>query len=335
MTNSGSSALDVAIQAMGWKPGTRVATPTLTFPTTISPIVKYGMIPVFVDADETYNANPFQLAELAESGVDYAVLPHMVGNTLNPAVWTMFKETIEDSCDALGSKFGPQLAGTFGTISCFSFYGAHHLFTGEGGMTCTKNTALYDKMLSIVSWGRDCLCRPAEDNVCGKRFDVKVDGVDYDHKYIASNFGGNYKPLDLCGVLGNIQINKLERFTEIRKRNFNYLYNYFQDIQDIVTLPKIVTGADPSWFAFPITLRKGNRKEITGRIEKRGVQTRLMFAGNITRHPCMKDVPHEKPFPLDVSDSVMANTFMVGLNQTVTPEECHKIATVVKEEVTK
>jgi len=333
MVNSGSSALYIAVKAMGWKPRTRVATCALAFPTTVAAIVNNGHIPVFVDCDVTYNADPFQLKAVAEKGVGAAVLAHMVGNTLNPVVFSMFRDTVEDACDAIGSSFGNTPAGQFGSISCFSTYMAHHMGTGEGGVVCTKNNDLYDKMLSYVNWGRSCLCRPGEDNVCGKRMEYEVDGVPYDHKYIAWTLGGNFKPMELSGVLGNIQINKLPLFKEIRNRNFSYLLSYFADLTDYVSLPMVVEGADPCWFAFPLTLRKGDRADICKRIEARGVQTRLMYTGNILRHPAMDDVEHEAPYPLDNCNNVMENTFMVGLGQTVSPAECEKVAQVVKEEV--
>jgi CDP-6-deoxy-D-xylo-4-hexulose-3-dehydrase len=167
-----------------------------------------------------------------------------------------------------------------------------------------------------------------------------VDGIPYDHKYIAGRAGGNLRPLELCGVLGNVQFRKWERYAKIRERNFNYLFkNLFGGVHGIseedVSFPKTERGAYPSWFAVPFTLKRGNRRDICKRIENRGVQTRLLFAGNITRHPMMQGIPCETPFPLIHSDNVMQHSFMVGVNQTITEEECEKIAKVVREEVTR
>jgi len=333
MTNSGSSSILIAVKAMGWPAGTEVATPALTFPTDVAALVNLGMVPVFVDCFDTYNADANQLYDLSQKGIKAALLPHMFGIPLPEVVWTLFDKTVEDNCDALGTTINGRMTGAFGTVSCHSFYPAHHITTGEGGMCVTANHDVYSTLFSLVSWGRDCYCRPGYDDSCGNRWGHKISGIDYDHKYIAKTCGFNLKPLEMCGILGRLQLNKLDKYAEIRKRNFEYLYKRLVDCEDVVKLPVMPSGADPSWFAFPIFLKKGDRTSVCKRIEARGVQVRMPMAGNITLHPMMDGVPHRVPFGLDRSTEVMRQTFLVGVNHTITEEECEHIAKVVIEEI--
>jgi CDP-6-deoxy-D-xylo-4-hexulose-3-dehydrase len=336
MVNSGSSANFIATQAL-FKAGDKVAIPASCFPTTLSPLIILGIIPVFVDCcPDTLNANPHQLVELsAREDIAGAVIPNTLGNPNHPAVWKYFRKTIEDNCDGFGSALDGKLTGTNGTISTKSFYPAHHIFTGQGGMALTENHDLNLKLRSLSSWGRDCVCPPGVDNVCGRRFEHEVDGVFYDHKYIAGRAGGNLRPLELCGVLGNVQFRKWEKYHAIRERNFRRMHENLSPCNEKISTPKVERGARPSWFSFPVTLKQGSRRDICRAIESRGCQTRLLFAGNITRHPMMQGIPCETPFPLTHSDNVMKHSFMVGVNQTITEEECEKIAKVVREEVTR
>jgi CDP-6-deoxy-D-xylo-4-hexulose-3-dehydrase len=244
--------------------------------------------------------------------------------------------SIEDSCDAFGSEIDGLPCGRYGTISTFSFYPAHHLTTGEGGMTLTGDPVLARRIESMCSWGRDCHCKPGFDDTCRNRLGYVIDGVGpYDHKYTFTYPGFNLKPLELQGVLGNVQIQKSDGYKRIRQRNFSRLYAALEPLEDVVRLPVSEPGASPSWFAFPVTLLRGDRAEITRRIESRGVATRMLFAGNAYRQPFMKGFQSIVPFPLENSDVVMKNTFLIGINHTITPEECEHVATVVKEEVTR
>ena len=328
MVNSGSSALLVAVKAMGWKPGDKVITPAVTFPTTIAPLLHFGITPVFVDVEEaTYNIDPAKTQETIRrvDGIVGAVIPHTLGNPVDPMLWMLFADTVEDACDAFGSEIHGRKCGTFGTVSTFSFFPAHHITTGEGGMVCTAHEQLNAEIVKYVNWGRACWCKPGFDSTCGKRLDYEVDGIPYDHKYAFDVAGFNLKPLDLCGVIGRVQLAKAERFKQTRARNFEILDRGFAEIEDLVIRPKALPEASPCFFGYPITLRKGNRAEITKRIEEKGVATRLVFGGNITRQPMMKGMEIIAPCGLEQSDKVMSSSYIVGCNHTITEEEAHYI----------
>ena len=337
MVNSGSSALLVAIKAMGWKPGDRVITPAVTFPTTIAPLLHFGITPVFVDVEEgTYNVGLEKYMDTitAVKGVTGAVIPHTLGNPVDPFIW-LATDTVEDACDAFGSEINGRKCGTFGMISTFSFFPAHHITTGEGGMVCTSFEELHTDICKYVNWGRACWCKPGHDSTCGARFDHTISDIPYDHKYIFDLPGFNLKPLDICGVVGGVQLAKAERFKQTRKRNFAILDSAFAEIDDRIIRPRSLPEADPSFFGYPITLRKGNRHEITKRIEEKGVATRLVFGGNITRQPMFRGREVIAPCGLEQSDKVMRDAFIVGCNHTITEEEAHHIATVTREEITR
>lgn len=336
MTNSGSSALLIAIASMGWKPGDRVITPAVTFPTTISPLLHFGIQPVFVDVElGTYNIDLRKMIDtiIATEGIKGAVIPHTLGNPVNPSVWSFFDRSIEDACDAFGSAINDRLCGTFGDVSTFSFYPAHHLTTGEGGMATTANYKTHRKLFQFANWGRDCWCRPGYDDTCKNRFGHEINGIPIDHKYLFTSAGFNVKPLELCGVLGRVQLKKAGAYHAIRRRNFDVVRQYLAELDDYLVLPKSLPGSEPSWFSFPVTLKRGDRRDICMRIEARGVATRLVMAGNVARHPMMGDTGIVAPCGLEESDNVMRNAFCVGVNQTVTEEESHHIGQVVKEEV--
>jgi CDP-6-deoxy-D-xylo-4-hexulose-3-dehydrase len=337
MTNSGSSALFAAIYSMGWEPGDKIICPAVTFPTSLSPLLWLGLVPILVDIDATLNIDPQKMVDSikAVKGVQGAVIPHTLGNPCNPEVWEPFDRSVEDNCDALGSSISGVMCGTFGGVSCFSFYPAHHIFTGEGGMTLTNYPHYAEIIRQFVSWGRACSCKPGEDDRCGKRFEAKVDGVDWDHKYQFDVAGGNFKPgLDIQGLIGLIQLEKEEGYRAIRKRNYGIIRRAVESIPDLVRTPVQLPGSDPSWFGCALTLTGRHRKEVIGRIENRGVASRLLFGGNLSRQRFI----HGRfiaPLKLTVSDDVMQNTLIVGCNHTITEEEAHFIAKVVKEEVTR
>lgn len=336
MVNSGSSALQVAILAMGWKRGDKILIPACNFPTAISPLIWFGLVPVFVDCNlETFNTDPQRVKDAinAVGGISGGVVLHNLGNPLDPEIWPLLGASVEDASDALGSQIDGRMCGSFGEVSTHSFYAAHGICTLEGGMVVTSHYSLHDKMRSIVSWGRDCSCAPGEDDKCKNRFGYQVDGIPYDHKYIASRAGGNFKPLELQGVLGLVQLKKEPIFRETRKRNFSILYSAMREIDGLVVLPESLPNADATWFGFALTLRRGNRREIMSRIEARGVQTRMVFAGNIVRHPFMHGVECMVPFPLENSDTIMRQSIVLGCGQSMTEAEAEYVGTVVKEEI--
>lgn len=338
MVNSGSTALLVATLAMNWKHGDRVIVPACNFPTPISPLLWFGLVPVFVDCEiGTYNTTPQMIEDAVKKtdGVVGSILLHNLGNPLDPDVWTFTGWSIEDACDALGSKMGGYMCGSFGNVSTHSFYAAHSITTLEGGMCVTRNNDTYDKIRSVVSWGRDCICAPGEDNRCKKRFNYEVDGIPYDHKYIAATAGGNFKVLELQGVLGNLQLSKERQFRKRKQDNFAIIYKALEDVQDKVFLPKSLPDATPAWFGFPLTLKLGDRMDLCKRIEARGVQTRMLFAGNVSRHPFLKGRKFEVPYRLHNANTVMRDSFVVGCGQSINEEEAHHLAKVVKEETTR
>jgi CDP-6-deoxy-D-xylo-4-hexulose-3-dehydrase len=200
-------------------------------------------------------------------------------------------------------------------------------------MVLTDNEILGRTAYKYANWGRDCWCRPGQDGLCGNRFEYEISGVPYDHKYIFSVPGYNVTPLDYCGVIGKIQLSKADGFKAIRKRNFKYINDRLEDLDDLIVRPKSVKDADVNWFGYPITLKKGARTDITRRIEANGVGTRNMFGGNITRQPMFRGYEINAPCGLEESDRVMTNTFIVGLGQSITEEEMEKITRVVRAEV--
>jgi len=337
MVNSGSTSLLVAMLAMRWKAGDKIIIPACNFPSAVSICHWLKLTPVFVDCElGTYNPTPQMIEDAKRKvfGVQGMVLVHNLGNPLDPDVWPIAGLTVEDSCDALGSTINGKPCGSFGLVSAHSFYPAHAITTIEGGMVATQSAPIFEHMRSIVNWGRDCKCYPGEDSRCGNRFGFEVDGVPYDHRYITSEAGGNFKVLELQGIIGSIQLKKLPQFVDARKRNFSIIYEHLEDLQDDIPLP--ISQGDPSWFAFPITLSKRmDRADLIRRIEAKGIQTRLLFAGNVTRHPFMKQSDCYIPYPLTNSDTVMERTVLVGCNQSITEEEAHYIGQTVHDEVTK
>jgi CDP-6-deoxy-D-xylo-4-hexulose-3-dehydrase len=333
--NSGSSANLLATAALcspqlgerRLRPGDEVVTVAAGFPTTVAPLVQYGLVPVFVDAKApTYNAVAEQIDAALSSRTRAVFLAHTLGNPFDvAAVKSLCAERglllAEDACDALGSTYTQDgketLCGGFGHIGTFSFYPAHHITMGEGGAVVCDDAELYRILLSLRDWGRDCRCPPGRDNVCGRRyshrFPLLPDG--YDHKYVYSHLGYNLKITDMQAAVGLAQLAKLPEFTTARRRNFHRLHKALQSLDgDCLMLPEATAHADPSWFGFPLTLHpRFERRVLLEHLNAAKIGTRLLFAGNINRQPCFEGVPHRIAGALDGTDEIMRRGFWVGV----------------------
>lgn len=340
VVNSGSSANLLAIASLTSPllkekrilPGDEVITVAAAFPTTVAPIVQCGAVPVFVDINIPYYNIDISLLEGARSPRTRAVfLAHSLGNVFDlKAVKDFCVQNdlflIEDNCDALGAEYEIdgvyQKAGTIGDIGTSSFYPAHHMTMGEGGAVYTRNPLLHRIIRSLRDWGRDCVCRGGQDNRCGHRFDGQYGTLPqgYDHKYVYSHLGYNLKVTDLQAAIGAAQLKKLPGFVERRRENWNYLREQLRDLEEYFILPEITPHSHPSWFGFMLMVRENtgkSRDEIIAYLEKYGIQTRALFAGNITRHPCFETLEEGKDYrisgSLDKTDEVMNRGFWVGV----------------------
>lgn len=350
LANSGSSANLLAVSSLlspqlkeRIKKGDEVITPAATFPTTFNPLVQNGLKPVLLDVElGTYNINAENLEKAVSQKTRLIMLPHTMGNPNEMDAVMDFAEehsiiVIEDNCDALGSSYKGRKTGSFGLLSTCSFFPAHHITLGEGGIVCVKDARLGRIVRSLRDWGRDCYCEHDEirpNGACGKRFDFKINDIPYDHKYIYSNVGYNLKPLELQAAMGVEQLKRLPRFIEARKKNFRALYEEFSKYEDSFVLPKALPGADPSWFCFPLTIRdeaKFNRSEITAWLEKNRIQTRLLFAGNIIRQPAYRKVEYRVVGKLTNSDKIMRDTFFIGVYPGIDEERLKYVIDKVRE----
>lgn len=336
LVNSGSSANLLALSALTsyklgkrrLKPGDEVITVAATFPTTITPIIQNKLVPVFIDVDlGTYNINTEYLEDAITDKTRAIFLAHSLGNpfSVDKILEICHKYNlwlIEDNCDALGSKYSGKYTGTFGHISTFSFYPAHHITMGEGGAVLTDDLELYKIICSFRDWGRDCWCPPGKDNTCGKRFSWKLGNLPfgYDHKYIYSHLGYNLKATDFQAAVGLSQLKKLPKFIEKRKENFNILYKEFkrEGLNKYFILPRWLEVAEPSWFGFILTLKDDapfKRKELLEYLEQKGIGTRLLFAGNMLRQPAFtnNDIRYRVIGDLKNTDRIMMNTFWIGV----------------------
>lgn len=328
--NSGSSANLVALSALtspklgakALKPGDEVLTVAMGFPTTVNPIIQNGLKPVLVDVElQTYDAISDRLMEAVGPKTRAIMMAHTLGNPFNldlvkklcadHKLWL-----IEDSCDALGSTYDGQRTGSFGDLATISFYPAHHITTGEGGAV-VKSPLVSRQVESFRDWGRDCYCETGKDNTCQKRFEWKLGDLPegYDHKYTYSHIGYNLKATDMQAALGVSQLKKLELFIQRRRENFDYLYRGLSEF-DSLLLPKATPKSEPSWFGFPITIRPDsgiNREALLRHLDERKIGTRLMFAGNIVRQPAYKKVEFRIVGDLKNSDTVMNQTFWIGV----------------------
>jgi len=345
LTTSGSSANLLAISALKsnklddnrrLKPGDEIITVAAGFPTTIFPIIQNEAIPVFVDIElDTCNIDPFKLKDSLSEKTKAVILAHTLGNPFDIERVKKFCEMnnlwlIEDNCDALGSKYKNKYTGTFGDISTCSFYPAHHITMGEGGAVLTNDPTLFRVLKSIREWGRDCWCLPGNDNTCNKRFEWQLGALPYgyDHKYTYSEFGYNLKITDMQASIGLAQLEKLPEFIKARRENHEKFYRALNKFENLIILPKPQKYSVPSWFGFLITLKEGctlTRTEIMQELETQGIQTRLLFAGNIIRQPVFDEMRKEKKGyrvagELKNTDMVMNNSFWIGVYPGLTED---------------
>ncbi len=350
LTNSGSSANLLAVSALTspklgdrrLRAGDEVLTVAAAFPTTVNPILQNGLVPVFLDVElGTYNVDPSQLEEAVGERTRAIVLAHTLGNPFNvDAVLEVARRRalflVEDTCDALGSRYRGRLAGTFGDLATLSFYPAHHITTGEGGAVITNSGILRGVVRSLRDWGRDCWCETGADNTCGRRFGWQLGDLPagYDHKYVYSHIGYNLKMTDLQAAVGLAQMAKLPAFIERRRKNFDLLRAGLRRYEEVLLLPEATPGAEPSWFGFPITVREPapfDRQELVLHLEARGVATRLLFGGNLTRQPAYREARFRRAGDLRNTDTVMNQTFWIGLYPGITEDMIDYVLAVFKE----
>jgi CDP-6-deoxy-D-xylo-4-hexulose-3-dehydrase len=331
--NSGSSANLVAFSTLtsprlgdrAIRPGDEVIGVAAGFPTTVNPILQYGAVPVFVDIDlATHNIDANKLEEAISPKTKAIMLAHSLGNPFNLEVVTAVCEKyglwlVEDCCDALGSTYDGRLVGSFGDIATLSFYPAHHITMGEGGAVFTNDLELKQIAESFRDWGRDCYCPPGKDNTCNKRFCRKMGGLPqgYDHKYIYSHLGYNLKISDMQAACGLAQLERLEDFIAVRKKNFSYLRNRLESCEEFLILPKATPNSDPSWFGFPVVLKECygiNRVDLINYLDQQKIGTRLLFAGNLTKQPYMIGRNFRISGDLENTDIAMKQTFWLGVS---------------------
>jgi CDP-6-deoxy-D-xylo-4-hexulose-3-dehydrase len=335
--NSGSSANLVAFSTLtspklgkrAIQKGDEIIGVAAGFPTTVNPILQFGAVPVFVDVDpRTHNIDAEKIEAAISPRTKAIMLAHSLGNPFNlDAVTSICKKhdlwLVEDCCDALGSTYRGRMVGTFGDIGTLSFYPAHHITMGEGGAVFTNSSELKTIAESFRDWGRDCYCAPGKDNTCGKRFRWQLGGlpVGYDHKYTYSHLGYNLKITDMQAACGLAQLGKADDFVSARKRNFSFLKERLSSCEEFLSLPVPTEHSDPSWFGFPMTLNENSsvsRRELLDYLDQEKVGTRLLFAGNLTRQPYMKDANFRVSGNLANTDIVMNNTFWIGLHPALT-----------------
>jgi len=332
LVNSGSSANLLAFTSLlspnlgdkRLRSGDEVITVAASFPTTVNPIIQNGCVPVFLDVTlGNYNVDVSQLDEALSPKTRAIFLAHALGNPFDLEAIMSFAQrhelyVIEDTCDALGSTYDDQLVGTFGDLSTYSLYPAHHITTGEGGAVLTKNSRLFRAVNSLRNWGRDCWCLPAHDNTCRKRFGWQFGHLPfgYDHKNTFTHIGYNLKMLDLQAAVGIVQLKKLASFAEVRQRNFTWLYKGLERYEDFFYLPEATKGSVPSWFGFPLTIRPEapfDRPAIIDFLENRKIMTRSLFTGNILRQPAYEQIECRVIGDLPQTEYVSENTFYIGV----------------------
>ena len=337
--NSGSSANLVAAATLtaeelgdrALKPGDEFITVSVSFPTTINPLLMYGLVPVFLDIDiPTYEIDITRLEEAIGPKTKAIVIAHTLGNTFQVEeisriakkhnLWLM-----EDCCDALGATYNNKHVGTFGDIATISFYPAHHITMGEGGAVFTTNWRLKKIMESFRDWGRDCYCEPGKDNTCKKRFGWQLGDLPfgYDHKYTYSRLGFNLKITDMQAALGLAQLDKLEEFIRVRRHNFDRLKAGLGDLSDKLILPVATPNSNPSWFGFLITLKPNagiTRNDLIVELTQYKIATRLLFAGNIIKQPYFKKYPYRVVGELKNADIVLNQTFWIGVTPMINDE---------------
>lgn len=349
MVNSGSSANLVALSALtspklgarALQPGDEVLTVAMGFPTTFNPILQNGLKAVVVDVElGTYDAIGERLEEAIGPKTRAIMMAHTLGNPFDlDTVQRLCKENkmwlVEDSCDALGSEYRGQRVGSFGDVSTFSFYPAHHITTGEGGAVLCRSPLVRRQAESFRDWGRDCYCAPGEDNTCEKRYEWQLGDLPmgYDHKYTYSHVGYNLKATDMQAALGSSQLNKVEGFIADRKRNFAALHKRLEGLDQLI-LPRATEHSDPAWFGFPITIEpdsKLSRDDLVKFLGSKQIGTRLLFGGNLLRQPAYRNVEVRQVGPLTNTDIVMHNTFWVGTYPGLTESMIDYIADAIRE----
>lgn len=359
LVNSGSSANLLAFMTLTSpllkerqiKRGDEIITVAAGFPTTVTPMIQYGAVPVFVDVTiPQYNIDTDRLEDAYSERTKAVMLAHTLGNPFDLAAVKSFCDRhnlwlIEDNCDALGTKYTidgtEKFSGTIGDIGTSSFYPPHHMTMGEGGAVYTDNPLLNKIIRSFRDWGRDCSCPSGKDNLCGHRFDRQYGELPlgYDHKYVYSHFGYNLKATDMQAAIGCAQLEKFPGFVKRRRENFNRLMEGLKGTEDKLILPKACPNSVPSWFGFLITCQEGaERNKVVPFIEGKGVQTRMLFAGNLTKHPCFDQMRAEgKGYrvagSLGVTDRIMRDSFWVGVYPGMTDEMIDYMAKVIREAV--
>lgn len=357
LVNSGSSANLLAFMAltsplMGDRrilPGDEVITVAAGFPTTIAPIIQYGAVPVFVDMTiPQYNMDASMLEEALSDKTKAIMIAHTLGNPWDLGAIKEFCDKhnlwlVEDNCDALGSKYTingeEKFTGTIGDVGTSSFYPPHHMTMGEGGAVYTDNPLIHKAVRSLRDWGRDCVCPSGRDNMCGHRFDKQYGELPlgYDHKYVYSHFGYNLKATDMQAAVGCAQLAKFPTFVEKRRHNFDRLREALKDVEDKLILPEACPNSKPSWFGFLITCKEGvDKNKLVQYIEDHGVQTRMLFAGNIVKQPCFDEFRasgkgYRVVGDLKVTDRIMNDTFWLGVYPGMTDEKIDYMAKVIKE----
>jgi len=337
--NSGSSANLVAFSTLtakelgdeAIKPGDEVITVAASFPTTVNPILQYGAIPVFLDVTiPHYEMDVTHLEAALSKRTKAVVVAHTMGNVFNLDVITEFCKKhnlwlMEDCCDALGAKYNGKHVGTFGDVATLSFYPAHHITMGEGGAVFTSDSKLKKIMESFRDWGRDCWCEPGKDNTCGLRFCQKLGDLPegYDHKYIYSRQGFNLKITDMQAALGLAQLEKLDEFVKIRRRNYDLLKKGLAKHTAKIILPEATPNSEPSWFGFLITVKKDagiNRNEIVAKLTEKKIGTRLLFAGDLRKQPYFKDYNYRVVGDLVNTEIIVNDTFWIGVTPMLNEE---------------
>ncbi len=357
LVNSGSSANLLAFMTLtspllgdrAVRRGDEVITVAAGFPTTVTPCIQFGAVPVFVDVTiPQYNIDVNMLEAALSEKTKAVMIAHTLGNPFDLSAVKSFCDRhglwlIEDNCDALGSEYTidgvTYKTGTVGDIGTSSFYPPHHMTMGEGGATYTNDPLLAKIMRSIRDWGRDCVCPSGVDNFCRHRFDRQYGELPfgYDHKYVYSHFGYNLKATDMQAAVGCAQLDKFPSFVERRRHNFAYLKNALAEVSDKLILPEACENSTPSWFGFLLTCREGvDRERVVSYIESHGVQTRMLFAGNLTKHPCFDEMRksgegYRIVGSLENTDRIMTDTFWIGVYPGMTDEMLDYMAKTVKE----
>jgi len=356
LVNSGSSANLIAFMTLtssllgdrAIRRGDEVITVAAGFPTTVTPILQFGAVPVFVDVSiPQYNIDVSLIEKALSPRTKAVMLAHTLGNPFDLQTVKAFCTAhnlwlIEDNCDALGSTYSIdgtlKFTGTIGDIGTSSFYPPHHMTMGEGGAVYTSNPLLHKIMRSFRDWGRDCICPSGKDNLCGHRFELQFGELPlgYDHKYVYSHFGYNLKATDMQAAIGCAQLEKLPSFVEKRKYNWHRLYEGLKGSQDKLILPEAAPCSDPSWFGFLITCKAGtSRNKLVLHIESNNIQTRMLFAGNLIKHPCFDELRkagegYRVAGNLDITDRIMNDTFWIGVYPGMTDDMIDRIIYIIQ-----